>query len=135
MKAWLAQQSEQLVEHWVDWWRAEDGVSYDRFFFTLMVLLLGIGFIMVTSASVPVAERLFGEPLHYSIRHLVYILIGVGFAYLALNVPIDRWLQGSMVLLVLGILGLIAVLAFGRNVNGSTRWLCWSYRDSGGGAC
>ncbi len=123
MKAWLVQQGDQLIEHWVDWWRAEDGVSYDRFFFTLMILLLGIGFVMVTSASVPVAERLFGDPLHYAIRHLVYILIGIGCAYLALNVPIDRWLQGSMVLLVLGILGLIAVLAFGRNVNGSTRWL------------
>ncbi len=123
MKSWLAEQGQQLLEHWADWWRAEDGVSYDRFFFTLMVLLLGVGFVMVTSASVPVAERLFGNPLHYSIRHLVYILIGLSFAYLALNVPVERWLQGSMVLLVFGILGLLAVLAFGRNVNGSTRWL------------
>ena len=71
MKSWLAEQGQQLLEHWADWWRAEDGVSYDRFFFTLMVLLLGVGFVMVTSASVPVAERLFGNPLHYSIRHLV----------------------------------------------------------------
>ncbi len=44
-------------------------------FFSLMVLLLCIGFVMVTSASVPVAERLFGNPLHYSVRHLVYVLV------------------------------------------------------------
>jgi cell division protein FtsW len=121
----------QLALNWVnnigndvaDWWQAEDGVSYDRFFLTLVVLLLSVGFVMVSSASVPVAERLFDNPLHFSIRHGIYMLIGLSLAYAVLNIPIQWWHSTNLLLLVIGLLGLIAVLAVGRNVNGSTRWL------------
>lgn len=121
----------QLALSWVnnigsdiaDWWRAEDGISYDRFFLTLVVLLLSVGFVMVTSASVPVAERLFDNPLHFSIRHGIYMLIGLSLAYAVLNIPIQWWHNTNLLLLVVGLLGLLAVLAVGRNVNGSTRWL------------
>lgn len=121
----------QLALNWVnnigsdiaDWWQAEDGISYDRFFLTLVVLLLSVGFVMVTSASVPVAERLFDNPLHFSIRHGIYMLIGLSLAYAVLNIPIQWWHNTNLLLLVVGLLGLIAVLAVGRNVNGSTRWL------------
>lgn len=123
MKTWLLTQWDQTAAGWQQWWDAEDGSSYDRFFLTLMVLLLGTGFVMITSASVAEAERLFGNPWHYAIRHLVYLSIGATLAYLTLNVPVDRWQQGSMVLLIIGLLGLIAVLLVGRNVNGSTRWI------------
>lgn len=121
----------QLALSWVnnigsdiaDWWRAEDGISYDRFFLTLVVLLLSVGFVMVSSASVPVAERLFDNPLHFSIRHGIYMLIGLTMAYATLNIPVQWWHNTNLLLLVFGLLGLIAVLAVGRNVNGSTRWL------------
>lgn len=121
----------QLTLNWLngigediaDWWQAEDGISYDRFFLTLVILLLSVGFVMVSSASVPVAERLFDNPLHFSIRHGVYMLIGLAMAYAVLNIPVQWWHNTNLLLLVFGILGLIAVLAVGRNVNGSTRWL------------
>lgn len=121
----------QLALNWVnnigsdiaDWWQAEDGISYDRFFLTLVVLLLSVGFVMVSSASVPVAERLFDNPLHFSIRHGIYMLIGLTLAYAVLNIPVQWWHNTNLLLLVFGLLGLLAVLAVGRNVNGSTRWL------------
>jgi cell division protein FtsW len=121
----------QLTLNWLQnigddiahWWQAEDGISYDRFFFTLVVLLLSVGFVMVSSASVPVAERLFDNPLHFSIRHGIYMLIGLTLAYVVLNIPIQWWHNTNLLLLVFGLLGLLAVLAVGRNVNGSTRWL------------
>ncbi len=116
---WLSDLGHELT----DWWQAEDGISYDRFFFTLVILLLCVGFIMVSSASVPVAERLFDNPLHFSIRHGVYMLIGLVMAYGVLNIPISWWHNTNLLLLVFGLLGLIAVLIVGRNVNGSTRWL------------
>ena len=123
MKTWVLTQWEQTQTNLTQWWHAEDGVSFDRFFFTVVALLLGTGFVMISSASVAEAERLFGNPWHYATRHLIYIGIGLTLAYLTLNVPIERWQQGSMVLLILGVLGLIAVLVVGRNVNGSTRWI------------
>lgn len=116
---WLSGIGEDIA----DWWQAEDGISYDRFFLTLVILLLSVGFVMVSSASVPVAERLFDNPLHFSIRHGVYMLIGLAMAYAVLNIPVQWWHNTNLLLLVFGILGLIAVLAVGRNVNGSTRWL------------
>ncbi len=123
MKTWLVNKCLDTVQGWQDWWNAEDGVSYDRFFFTLMVLLLAIGFVMVTSASVPVAERLYHDPLHYAERHVFYLVFGGAMAYAVLNIPINWWHQSNMLLLALGVFGLIAVLALGKNVNGSTRWL------------
>lgn len=123
MKTWLMDHVHDTLQAWADWWNAEDGVSYDRFFFVVMLLLVCIGFVMVTSASVPVAERLFGNPLQITTKHVFFIIIGFAAAYSVLNIPIDRWHQGNMVLLAIGLIGLIAVLAVGRNVNGSTRWL------------
>lgn len=123
MKTWLVNKCQDTVQRWQDWWNAEDGVSYDRFFFTLMVLLLAIGFVMVTSASVPVAERLYHDPLHYAERHVFYLVFGGAMAYAVLNIPINWWHQSNMLLLAMGVLGLVAVLVLGKNVNGSTRWL------------
>lgn len=123
MKTWFVNKCRDTYQGWHDWWNAEDGVSYDRFFFTLMILLLCIGFVMVTSASVPVAERLYHDPLHYTERHIFYLVFGGALAYVVLNVPINWWHQSNMLLLAFGVLGLVAVLAVGKNVNGSTRWL------------
>ena len=104
-------------------WLRDDNAPYDKLFLTLLLLILAIGVVMVTSASMPVAERLFNNPLHFTIRHLVYLGIGLTLAVLVLRVPVSWWHRGNMWLLLLGILLLVAVLLFGRNVNGSTRWL------------
>ena len=104
-------------------WQRDDNAAYDQLFLTLLMLILAIGVVMVTSASMPVAERLFNNPLHFTIRHLVYLGIGLTMAVLVLRVPVSWWHRGNMWLLLLGILLLVAVLLFGRNVNGSSRWL------------
>lgn len=123
MKTWLINKWLDTVQSWQDWWNAEDGVGYDRFFFTITVLLLCIGFVMVASASVPVAERLYHNPLYITERHVFYLVFGGAMAYAVLNIPINWWHQSNMLLLALGVVALIAVLALGKNVNGSTRWL------------
>lgn len=46
-----------------------------------MLMLIGVGFVMVTSASMPVAERLFDNPLHFTIRHVIFL---VGFFFTVL---------------------------------------------------
>lgn len=97
--------------------------DYDSFFMMLLLVLLAIGLVMVNSASVPVAERLFGNPLHFTYRHLVYLGLGTAMAIGVLNIPVHRWHQGNLVLLALAVVGLVAVLLFGRTVNGATRWL------------
>jgi cell division protein FtsW len=104
-------------------WHSDESAAYDKLFLTILMLILAIGVVMVTSASMPVAERIFNNPLHFTIRHLVYLGIGLTMAVLVLRVPVSWWHHGNMWLLLLGILLLVAVLLFGKNVNGSTRWL------------
>ncbi|MBU2072453.1 MAG: putative lipid II flippase FtsW [Gammaproteobacteria bacterium] len=111
------------MQRFSDWWRSEDGAAYDKLFVTLLLLVLAIGVVMVTSASVPVAARLFDNELHFTIRHLIYLAIGFSAGLIVLNLPVQWWHNNNMLLLLAALAMLVAVLLFGRNVNGSTRWL------------
>lgn len=87
--------------------------------------LLGLGLIMVTSASMEVAAGQLGSPLYYMNRQLVYMVIGLIAMIATLAVPLSLWEQFRFPLLFLGFALLIAVLipGIGREVNGSWRWI------------
>ncbi|CEA02942.1 cell division protein, stabililzes FtsZ ring [Pseudomonas saudimassiliensis] len=87
--------------------------------------LLGLGLVMVTSASMEVAAGQLGSPLYYMNRQLVYMLIGLIAMIATLAVPLSLWEQFRFPLLFLGFALLIAVLipGIGREVNGSWRWI------------
>ena len=110
MKQMLLNLIPSPTEAIAQWWQRDEANSYDKLFLVLLVLVLGVGIIMVTSASVPVAERLHGNPLHFTIRHLVYLLIGFAAAYMVLNVPVSWWHNTNILLLMLALVLLIAVL-------------------------
>lgn len=105
------------------WWQSKDQGTFDNIFLSSLMLVLAFGLVMVTSASIPVAERLYGNPLHFTYRHLVYMAMGFVAAYVVTRLPISFWHNYNMQLLFLGIALLVLVLIFGKNVNGSTRWL------------
>lgn len=96
---------------------------YDRQLLWLAALLMGIGLVMVASASLPVAERLTGNPFHFLIRHGIYMILGVSLGIIVVMIPVAKWQQISGTLCLLAIAMLIAVLAVGHTVNGATRWL------------
>ncbi len=91
----------------------------------LVGALLGLGLIMLTSASMSIAESSTGQPFFYLLQQLLAVGIGLVFAFIILQVPTDLWEQVAPLLLVFAILLLIAVFipGVGREVNGSTRWL------------
>lgn len=97
--------------------------TFDRSYVALALSMYMIGLVMVASSSMPIAERLFDNPFHFVIRHMIYIVLSLGVAALALQIPMSRWHQYSGNLLLLGIALLVVVLLIGRNVNGSTRWI------------
>lgn len=96
---------------------------YDRVLFTVAMALLAFGFVMVTSASLPTAERLTGNPFYFAIRHGVYIMISLAVLLGTLRIASDVWNRHSGKLLLIGLLMLLAVLALGHEVNGSQRWI------------
>ncbi|KTF19292.1 cell division protein FtsW [Pseudoalteromonas sp. 10-33] len=88
-----------------------------------MLMLIGVGFIMVMSASMPTAERLFDNSHHIAIRHGIFLAVAFVLFWIAVCVPMDWWKRSNAYLLILGMVLLIAVLIIGREVNGAKRWI------------
>ena len=99
-----------------------DRVAFDSALICAVVALAAIGTIMVTSASVSIVD---GEPLHYLMRHLGALAVGLAGLALVVTLPTELWYRASWLMLVLGLGLLVLVLAptIGHAVNGSRRWL------------
>ena len=122
MSASFANLSQWSIPQWLK--MESSAVStFDRSYLILALSMYMIGLVMVASSSMPVAERLFANPFHFVVRHMIYICLSLGVAGIALQIPMSRWHQYSGNLLLLGIVLLVVVLLIGRNVNGSTRWI------------
>jgi cell division protein FtsW len=91
----------------------------------LGLALLLVGFVAISSASVEYAAANYGDPLHHSTRHLIYILLGLLAAAVVYGLPLGFWFETGWVWLFLGLALLLLVLipGIGREVNGSRRWL------------
>ncbi|MCJ8319653.1 MAG: cell division protein FtsW [Colwellia sp.] len=97
--------------------------TFDRSFVVLAIAMYTIGLVMVATSSMPIAERLFGNPFHFVIRHSIFLVLSMGIAAIALQIPMSWWQKNSGALLLLGMFLLLIVLFIGRTVNGSTRWI------------
>ncbi|WP_065204571.1 cell division protein FtsW [Shewanella woodyi] len=96
---------------------------YDRTLLMSVIGLICFGFVMVMSASMPEAQSLKGNPYHFVMRHLVFIIGSVIIAAVVLRIPMAMWQRFSPIfLLIVGIM-LVAVPFVGHTVNGATRWL------------
>ncbi|KHN53313.1 cell division protein FtsW [Pectobacterium fontis] len=116
----------ERIKSWVMGTRESDTLSvvlYDR---TLVWLTLGlavIGFVMVTSASMPVGQRLASDPFLFAKRDAIYLGLAFGLSLITLRVPMEIWQRYSPVLLLLAMVMLLVVLAVGSSVNGASRWI------------
>ena len=107
---------------------ARRGAGYPRLDFqliTAIVAVLSIGLVMVTSASMPTAERLGLGVFHFAFRQMIYFLLGLGLGLLVLRVQLQWWYRCSLlcVLLAVAILLMVLLPGVGVEVNGSTRWI------------
>jgi cell division protein FtsW len=91
----------------------------------VVAALVITGLIMVTSASISVAEKHFGAPFYYAWHQAIYLTLGGLLGGCVFQIPLRIWEQFALPLLFLSALALVLVLVpgIGKNVNGSTRWL------------
>lgn len=91
----------------------------------LTLMLLALGLLMVTTASMPFAEKVYGNPLYFVWKQAVYVMVGMWLAWLMTRVRMEYLEQLSPVLLGIGflLLFLLFVPGLGVEVNGSRRWL------------
>ncbi len=97
----------------------------DPLLFGATLALIIIGIIMVTSASLPIAESHGEDSFHYVKRHLMFLAMGTIGALITVFIPIRemRRLSPLAFLAAVVLLGLVWIPGLGHTVNGSTRWI------------
>ena len=98
---------------------------FDPILVGITALLLLVGLIMLTSASISVADKTLGNPFYYLEHQLAFIAAGLVAAAAGIAIPSAVWERLAFPLLIVAFALLIAVLipGIGHEVNGSRRWL------------
>jgi cell division protein FtsW len=100
-------------------------INFDPWLLFSVIAIIALGFIMVASASAPVAERLRVGMMHLAWHQAIYIGIGLCIAVTITFIPISLLQKYGDVFLGLSAILLMIVLIPGvtRPINGSMRWL------------
>ncbi|MFU0760636.1 putative peptidoglycan glycosyltransferase FtsW [Serratia marcescens] len=116
----------ERLKDWVTGARDKDAVNmvlYDRTLLWLTFGLAIIGFVMVTSASMPIGQRLADDPFLFAKRDALYLGLAFGLSLVTLRIPMEVWQRYSNVMLLMSIVMLLIVLVVGSSVNGASRWI------------
>lgn len=102
--------------------------NYDQGLLWVTMILLGIGLVMVYSASIAIAEAdkaVGNNSSYYLVRQAIFIVISLSAAFVAFNIPVTWWQKMAPYLFLVGLALLVLVLipGIGRVVGGSRRWL------------
>ena len=90
-----------------------------------IILLVVVGSILISSASIVLSKQATGNPNTYFYMHLGYLVIGFGLFYAGFKIDYHYWkkiapflLLGSLVLMVA-----VFVPGLGVKINGARRWI------------
>jgi len=102
--------------------------EYDQVLVWITALLLGLGLVMVYSASIATAEagRYSGNnPAYFLLRHSLFLALALSAATAVFLVPVRVWQKAAPWFFAACVVLLVLVLipGIGREVNGARRWL------------
>ncbi len=105
-----------------------DAPIYDQSLLWTVLVLLGLGLVMVYSASIAIAEseKAVGyNSTYYLVRQAIFLVVSISAAFVAFNIPTAWWQKMApyLFLIGLGLLILVLIPGVGRVVGGSRRWL------------
>ena len=91
----------------------------------IAALLLTIGLLMVTSASIAVADGQYHDAFYFFKRQLVAAAMGLAAAFGMVRIPTQLWqgLGSWLAGCALALLVIVLIPGLGHTANGSTRWL------------
>src|SRR3984885_13842796 len=99
-------------------------IVVDRWLFTVTMLLVFVGLMMVFSASAVMARERFGSPYAFLSKQLIWAAAGLGAMVLARRVDYRRYKHPALVFSLMGLttLPLISVFFLDRSHN-THRWI------------
>ncbi len=88
-------------------------------------ILLTVGLLMVTSASIALADRAYGNAFYFLERQLIAAFLGLVAGFCLLKIPTRLWqsLGSWLAGIALALLVIVLIPGVGHTANGSTRWL------------
>lgn len=98
--------------------------DWDQILLLAALTLVGVGIVMIASASLHLGER-FDQPFHFVGRQLLALCLGGAGALALTRVPSAWWSRASTPLYFFGLLTLAVLLipGVGKEVNGAVRWM------------
>src|ERR1700675_3761502 len=102
-------------------------VSVDRWLFTVTMLLVFVGLVMVFSASAVMAKERFGSPYTFVLKQFFWAVAGILAMLVAMKIDYRRYKHPGVVFSLLAIttLLLLSVFLLDRAHN-TPRWIRWS---------
>src|SRR6202795_5186654 len=99
-------------------------VSVDRWLFTVTMLLVFVGLVMVFSASAVMARERFGSPYAFLLRQLIWAAAGLVAMVVAMRLDYRRYKNPALVFSFLGITTLLLISVFFLDRTHNThRWI------------
>jgi cell division protein FtsW len=97
--------------------------------FTITIVLICIGIVMIYSSSSIYAWEKYGDSFYFLKRHLSFLMVGALFTFLAMVVDyrIFRKYARSLLWIALILLVLVLIPGLGREVSGARRWFRFKF--------
>jgi cell division protein FtsW len=98
---------------------------YDSLLIITVLSIVGLGLLMVTSASIVVSDHQLHEPFYYLYKQSIFLLLGIGLGGIVVQFEIALWEKIGVGLLIgtIVLLTLVLIPGVGHSVNGSMRWI------------
>ncbi|MBO5373827.1 MAG: putative lipid II flippase FtsW [Clostridia bacterium] len=102
---------------------SSEGRKVDRVLLYLILILLGLGTLMISSASYPYASIHYGDGAYYIKRQLVFLAIGILVMVFLSKLPVELYKKISPIFYTICALLLVIVLFGGFSEGVAKRWL------------
>ena len=99
-------------------------VSVDRWLFTVTMLLVFVGLVMVFSASAVMARERFGSPYAFLSKQLIWAIAGLGAMVVTMRLDYRRYKHPALVFSLMGLTTLLLISVFFLDRSHNThRWI------------
>jgi len=102
---------------------------FDPILLIVTIFLVGLGIVMVYSASFAIAGQRFGDPYHFLKKQALAAALGMGLMFFVARIDYHRWQVLAIPLLGLSavLLGVLILPGLRHEIGGSARWLKVSF--------